>query len=279
VPGRYLRNLSFSGWRESIKSDEARELAAAVVTTENGAEAVISFLTFYLHFNPDALLVVAATGLQALRATAKLGGSRAGAMDEWADLAKRLAPSAPREITEVVLERLVHTDLVLNDELVEALRAAWKAGDKPQLFNELYGPLIERRDLAGWKLRSELEKFPFEELGTAFLVDWITVSPEVRAQALAQLIGAPSSQVSDLHAELLRLFADHDVGGAFFGDLISGAFMGSAVQRTRGLISRAESWLADERPYVRDWAVNVVRSLTEMVKVEETRESEDRFSR
>lgn len=83
--------------------------------------------------------------------------------------------------------------------------------------------------------------------------------------------------MSDVHAMLLIEFGEHRVESVYFGALVSGAFWGSAAERTRGLMGRVSQFLADSRLPVQEWAASVSASLEGMVRQDTDRESEERL--
>jgi hypothetical protein len=65
------------------------------------------------------------------------------------------------------------------------------------------------------------------------------------------------------------------VGSAFMARFMSGSFVGSASDWTRGKLESAKQWLGDDRPAVVDWATRVVRSLERDLQRELAREEEE----
>jgi hypothetical protein len=277
IQGHLIRRLAFSSWREALPPLEARTLVESVLASENGQDAAISFLSFYLHFAPDGAEPLRRTALDVLRLTAGHKGAGAGALDEWAEVAKAAMTADPGKTTEVVLHRLETMEGFYTEELVAVLRDAWRSGDRPRLFEDHFATRIERQDPSGWKLRMHLEGFPFHEVGDDYLIAWVARSPKTRAYVLAQVIGSPKGRPSELHARLLEQFQECHVGDAFLSDLLSGSWWGPASNRTRDLMREAREWLEDERPVIREWAQGVIHTLEEMLKSDEMRDAEERF--
>jgi hypothetical protein len=160
----------------------------------------------------------------------------------------------------------------------QIVRTAWKRADRTEFFREVIAPWLDDQTAEGWWVRQALEHFPLTELPLEIVEAWIAESPETRAPALAEMLGAPlGRRVSNLHALMLERFGEHGVANAFFGKFISGVFWGSSAARTKGLVAEAQEWTKDERPAVREWALGVVRSLEEMLEREQIREEEERF--
>jgi hypothetical protein len=65
-----------------------------------------------------------------------------------------------------------------------------------------------KTDLGGgaWNVRKALEKLPIDQLGVEFLVEWVGIDPAQRAAALADVVGAPVGQATELHGALLEHF-------------------------------------------------------------------------
>jgi hypothetical protein len=277
VGGHLIRTITFSPWRESLAPEEVGRLIEAVLGSPESQDAAVSFLSFYLHFAPDSGSALSHTALKALELTAEHASSRAGTLDEWAEVAKNIVKFAPNEVAAAVVRRLETTEGFHLDDLTDVLEEAWRVGDTARLFYDLLAPRIEQRDVDGWKLRAQLERFPLSELGSEQVISWVREKPDVRAYAIAQVLGAPAGRPTDLHAALLEHFSGQGVADAFVSDFVSGTYWGPAADRTRGLIAQARQWLDDDRPAVRDWAGKLIQVLEAMLEGDETRDAEERF--
>ncbi len=277
VAGRFLRRVTFSEWRDRLSTTDVARLVESVFGSLEGQEASVSFLSFYLHSRPDAAKDLGVVALRVLEATAEHAESHAGTLDDWAEVAKHVAKTDPYGVTGVALKRLGQENHFLNDGISEVLLEAWRIGDKKRLFDDFYAARVEGRDIVGFRLRLQLEKFPIAEVGDDDLIAWVAAKPETRAYTVAQMIGRPIGRPSALHAALLERFPGHGVGDAFLSDIISGTWWGSASERTRGLIHEAKQWVDDDRPAVKLWAEGAVVSLEEMLKRDEIRDAEERF--
>ncbi|HEX2079873.1 MAG TPA: hypothetical protein VHG08_19305 [Longimicrobium sp.] len=81
--------------------------------------------------------------------------------------------------------------------------------------------------------------------------------------------------MTDVHAMLLTDFAGNGVGGIFSAAFRSGMCIGSAAAWNRGKLVRAQQWLADDRPAVREYARELVQVLEEEIRRCEEREDEE----
>jgi len=105
----------------------------------------------------------------------------------------------------------------------------------------------------------------------------VAVEPERRAPVLAEVIGPPGDQLSDVHAALLERYRDQGAAVTFYNTLVSGAFSGSEAIWLGEKLERARRWVDDDRPSVREWAQEVVRALEASVQTAEAREVEERL--
>jgi hypothetical protein len=106
-------------------------------------------------------------------------------------------------------------------------------------------------------------------------MEWVSADPQNRARHLAEVLGSPVGRPSDLHATLLEKFDAEGVGGAYAARFMSGTFVGSASDWTRGKLEQAKQWLADERPVIVEWAKRLVRNLEKDLQRELDREAEE----
>jgi hypothetical protein len=279
LAGSQITQLTFSPWLPSLSEHEASELASFAAADPDATLQVVSFLTQYLHHFPDRRSSFQAVALRLL-GQRWIAPSGSFMEHEWVRLAELYVSDDPRSIAAAVLEQAAVDKHSLDKELADVLRKAWEVGDKHTIFDELIGPwLDEDTDAsAAWRLRRTLKGFPVHELGLDHLTNWIAAKPKHRARAIAELIGPPTGQLSEVHAMLLERFHDADVAGIIYGEYVSGTWWGPASDRTRGLLETARSWLADHRPAVRNWAREVVHALEDMLRADEAREAEERFS-
>ncbi|HVQ40183.1 MAG TPA: hypothetical protein VMS31_21765, partial [Pyrinomonadaceae bacterium] len=137
---------------------------------------------------------------------------------------------------------------------------------------------LTKPDFVGaWNVRKAVERLPIEQLGVEFLVEWVGVDPEERASAVADVIGAPAGQATELHGALLQHFGAYGVGSSFYSSHVSGGFVGSFATWMRQKLETARQWLDDQNPAMREWAKGVVQSLEKEVELRESREEEERF--
>ena len=183
------------------------------------------------------------------------------------------------KIARIALQRIAEQKYYVDGDVQGVLLSAWKNGDKKQLFRDVFAPLLTQKGIESWSLRQSLAWFPFTDLEADFLIDSVAENPKERAYPLADVIGSPSGQFQELHAELLDKFDEHGAGSAFFSSFMSCSWMGSAADRTRSKLDRARPWLEDQRPAVREWARNLVRNLEEELKRNETPDAEESLYR
>ncbi len=194
-------------------------------------------------------------------------------------LALTYVEQAPVEIAAAALEQISAYGIYREDELIRVVERAWEIADKQTLFRGVIADWLTKTDPGGgaWNVRKALEKLPIEQLGVEFLVEWVGVDPAQRAAALADVIGAPVGQATELHGALLEHFGAHGVGSSFYGSHVSGSWVGSFADWTRGKLETARQWLDDKNPAMREWARSVVKSLEKELELRESREEEERF--
>jgi hypothetical protein len=263
VPPAYLNKL-------------APELAEAVADKLSGSDMIIPYVSNYVSQVPDATTVFQEIALKLLLTPQGEHNPQVYPIDEWVELAHKFVEQSPVLVAQAALKRISDFELFHATEYIDrVLEPAWKAGNKQQLFTEVFAPYLTARDSKGWHLRQELEAFPWEELGAEFLVEWVSADPKNRAHHLAEVLGPPVGRPSDLHAILLERFDAQGVGSAYTAKFMSGAFFGSASDWTRGKLEQAKQWLVDDRPVIVEWAKRLVRSLEKDLQREVDREAEE----
>jgi len=275
VPPEYVNQLAYYPWGVAVPSSEALELAQIAEAEAENSDLIIPYVSNYVSQVPDAKKEFVQIALRLL--IEPRGGHKPNyAIDEWVELAHKFVTVAPVQIAKAALKRIADYQLFHATEYIDRiLEPAWRCTDKELLFGEVFAPEIVRRDAIGWHLRQELAAFPFEELGVQFLFDWVSEDPKKRAHNLADVLGPPAVPASELHALLLEKFDAEGVGSAFMARFMSGSFVGSAANWTRGKLEHAQKWLNDDRPAIVDWATRVVSSLERDLERELAREAEE----
>lgn len=275
VPADYINNLAYHPWGPKLSASEALRLAEAAAAHTSNLELLIPFVSNYLSQVTDAKQVFSDFAIKLLL-TPVSEQAQARPADEWVDLAHIYVDQFPSQLAAAALQRMIAYKLFYANEYEEkVLKRAWELGDKEQLFTDVFAPWIISEEIGGWHVRQELQGFPFADLGTEYLVNWVAVDPENRAHQLADVIGPPVGRPSDLHVELLEKFGAFGVGNSFWARFMSGSFVGPTSQWIRGKLKQAKQWLFDERPAVREWAQGLVRSLEADLQRELARESEE----
>ena len=277
IPPFRIEQLIYGPWRRMLSPADVILLGQAALTTGEGGgiRAAVSLLHFHLRDHPeqgDTLREIAVALLVYRSKEPQEGGGR----DDWAALAQMYIDDEPVRLVRAALQRAA-TREDDDQDLRRLIRRAWDRSDKSRVFVDAIAPWLGTRSLESWGVRKTLHHFPLEEIGLERLAEWIAEDPDVRAEAIAEIAGAPWVPVSDLHAMLLEHFGEYGVGDALFGAHISGVFTGSAVAWERGKLAEAKRWAEDNRPAVREWAEGVVRSLEATLHQSEQREAEERF--
>ena len=275
VPGGVINSLAYSPWGKNIPSPEALQLAEAAFDIAENPTVIIPFVFNYLDQKKEVFSIFRDLALRLI-----LAAEEHQAKDyeyEWAKLARLYIADSPVQIARIALQRIVDQKYSVDGDAHDVLRAAWEVGDKKEIFIEVFAPILTREEPRAWLLRQSLQWFPFTDLETDFLMEWVSENPKDRAYPLAEVIGAPAGKFTEPHASLLEKFDNYGVGSAFFASFMSGSWWGSSVDWTRSKMDRARPWLGDERPAVREWAQNLVRGLEEELKRNQVREAEERF--
>jgi hypothetical protein len=278
IPALYISQLTYGPWGSNIPPEHALELVTAAKSKADTPDAVIPFVSGYLYQVKDAVPIFKDVALELLLAPREKEIGQ-DPLFNWSRLAVTYVEQAPVEIAAAALEQISAYGVHREDELIRVVERAWEIADKQTLFRDVIADWLTKTDPGGgaWNVRKALEKLPIEQLGVEFLVEWVGVDPARRAAALADVIGAPVGQATELHGALLEHFGAHGVGSSFYGSHVSGSWVGSFADWTRGKLETARQWLDDKNPAMRDWAKSVVQSLEKEVEVRESREEEERF--
>jgi len=276
LSGSHIDNLLWSPWRRIFSPEHVVILLRAVADDPNASDSTISFLSIYLHSKPEALQVLRDIAIEFLQRE-RSDKIRERRDHDWDELAERLVEIAPYDVAKSVLRELASRESSLESDLAKVIRIAWTISDKSKMFREVIAPWLDVSTSDAWWIRQAIKQFPLEETGIEELLRWVSENPEVRVPTVADIIGPPTSRVSDLHAMLLERFSEQNPGGIFYGSFVSGAWSGPASKRTQGKIEDAKTWVNDERPVVREWSSSVLRALEETLKRDLKSEEEERF--
>lgn len=271
VPGSVVTNLAFLPWGPTLSVDDAVTLARTAAQDPEATPYVTRFIAQYLEHVNDARNEFRDLALDLLVPSS---GVTPEPTEDWADLALLYASREPVSIAAAAIRALEERDHFANSRAVEVLSGAW-AVDKDAVFREVIGPWIDTPSLEGWLLPRRMQGFPLAELGPAALATWIAQKPDRRAYVVASLVGPPYEQVTDVQAMLLTDFAAHGVGDTFSAAFRSGMCIGSAAAWNRSKLARAQQWLTDDRPAVREYARELVQILEEEIRRCEEREDEE----
>jgi hypothetical protein len=193
----------------------------------------------------------------------------------WHDVALVLVPSHARALARAILAaQRGDGDWFLEHSPAAAVLQACARHDPEGVAAELTDALEKQE-----RLPLFLVGFPSgvaDALPHETLFRWVAADPGGRATALAHLVRPVFSPDESLAAQLAARFGrDEDVSAALFGQLVSGAFDGSAAQRWAGLATEMEQVAAATRlPALRRWAREVATQLREMAERDAAREAE-----
>lgn len=278
IKGEMINGLAYSPWGKNIPPEEAHRLIGVAVEHTENTGFLAPFVFFYLEQRDDAKSLFIDLGIKIItETTINTEVLNSISLYEWSKLALAYVDQAPKQVAAAALKIMAMAHHIGDAQLYSIVKRAWEIGNKEQLFIEIIAPHFTDEWPAGWHIREELKGFPLEDIGTAFIMDWVAIEPEKRAPALASVIGPPHEQFSDLHATLLEQFDEYGVGDNFYSSFMSGSWTGSISAWTRSKLVIAEGWLNDKRPTVQEWAQNVIQGLRERLTHYEMREAEDRF--
>lgn len=274
-----IDRLTWSRWRDALTSAQVTDLLQMLLQQKPSISNLISFTEAYIHTHPAALDDLRETAIDLLRRGQETDHSKHTMYGyHWERLAKRLVSKNSYEIGQAVLDEIARRESSIQSGLVEVLQTVWKLTDKGKFFREVIGPWLDLETTQAWWVRKATQQsIPLDQVGAEDLALWVSERPEVRARRLADILGAPSGRPSDALAMLLEKFANQGVGGTLYGAFVSGAWSGPASTRTRGKLEEAKAWLDDERPAIREWAKNVVKSLEITLECDLKAEEEERF--
>lgn len=276
LPPGFVNQVAYNPWGPGIPPSEALDLAQAAATSGGNAGAVIPFVSNYLFQTKTAIPIFRDFALTVLLAT-DVKPVIQDPIFNWSKLALIYVEEAPIPIARAAILQIANHGLTHENDLVAVIQRAWEVGDRQSLFKELFAEWLSTQDFgSSWYVQKALRQLSLSDLGTEFLIEWVASDPETRARVLGDVIGAPGTKPSELHATLLERFGAYGVRSAFSSSFLSGMFMGSFADMTRGKLEAARLWLKDERPAIREWAGGLVSGLEEQLKNSERREEEER---
>lgn len=273
-----LAYLGYNPWGPSLPPQEMVTLVAAVLRRGAHPTTTLQFLDMYL-----SQVAAAIPAFEQLVVPILLSAESAKLSDQeteaWMKLARRYIDKAPVQVASIALNLYSRSQRSAQREygISELLSRAWQNCDRLQFFETLLTPWIDADGTAAWRVRKELPGWSAKDLSVEYLMNWVSENPEKRAHRLASIIGAPGSQPSELHGELLSRFDEFGVGDAFYSDYVSGTFWGPISGWTRGLLESAKRWQEDSRPIIREWASHVVADLEGRLKQALAHEEEERL--
>jgi hypothetical protein len=272
-----IRYLAYGDWPTQLSRNDVDILLTSALTTNEGAESALIFLSRFVTSANVADSLLQATALTVLVSSARSGATER-VQFEWARLASQYVKSAPEVIADSVLRIMAATiSSHLDDELARLLRSAWDHGDKRSLFHNVFASFLVSDDaITSLQMRRVLVHFPLADIGTEALIEWIAEEPGRRAPAIAAVVGPPE-EPSDLHAELLARFGDCGVGGQFAAAYLSGTFWGPESDWMRVKLDGARKIAEDSREPIRRWATALAADIERGLRRAISDEAEERF--
>jgi hypothetical protein len=276
VPASFIGNLVYGYWARDLPQSSVEELLDAAESSgaSGWGPATLGFLEEYLETHPNSVPHLKERAIRVLQACI---GMKLNTMDEhyWGQLAGRILETDPERLATVAMDtirREPDDSYSTRDEVVRVLgmalsRMGWG------LFERVVAPaLIDEPILAirlggiegdpGWFPRDEPEK----------AVEWAERDERSRLTILLRLTPVHGTALPEITRRILaRWGEDRAVRSSLSARFISGAWVGSAVIRLRGLHQEASSWLEDPEANVRSWASELLR----MIEADITRESRE----
>jgi hypothetical protein len=275
VPPETLNALSYSPWASQLSALESHQLLDAALSQTDRPGKLLTFLWSFLRQHVDDSKELRPVAIQILLDMPK---TVANATDtyQWSEIALIYIDDAQVELVKAALRSIGVHELAGESQLLKVINSAWGSSNREELFSEVIAPQLLEGTMESWWLRKALKEVPITELEPEFLIRWVSQDASRRANVLAEVIGAPSAVVSELHARMLTEFAAENVGSTFTAEFLSGIHVGPTSLWLRGKLAQAREWLTDERPQVHLWASDVVRHLEADLKRAESREREER---
>lgn len=282
IAATQLPRLQFSLMLEALSAEQIARLEVAAAREPDTEVYRLGLLHYYLYRRAEEVPRLTDAALRVLNSPPTRNLRKGGHnLDyEWTEIAKHYVEAHPVEVARAALDWVEATEAYRPYGFPAVIQTAREAAGEEVFFREVTAPWLDREDTR-IRLWGDDVIQPSSLLGLdpEFVVSWVAESPAMRAHSVARVLGAPMGEtISPLHGRLLEEFDDeYGVGSAFFADLVTGTWTGSAAVRTRGLLDRVGRWVRDERPSVRSWAKKAVAELENMLEHDEVREEEEPF--
>lgn len=279
LPEHSIARLKYGHWTPDLSIEEVEQLLDVMEWGAKTSPHLVTFLYGFLDEHKGAVEDLLDTVLDLL--DEPVSEHEGQTFDyEWTELAKLCLPEAPLRVALAAANRIAQLQATHRDRLSRLVRRAWEVGSSQEIFEEVLVPAITPESPGAWWVHQALSPFPLEDLGTDRICAWIDEEPDDRAHGVARFIGAPrGDRPSHLHAELLERFKEYGVEEAFYGELISGSWTGSASARTRSLIEQVERWEDDDRDAIREWAEKTRKWLEGNLERDQKRELKRKIQR
>lgn len=274
LPASRVTHVTYSGWLAAMSVEDVRGLIQAVEDAPQSANRTL--LSAFVHHRPEAISVLRDDAL-ALLATTDDQDEGANSVFDWELLAGRLVETAPLEVAKLALDRVGKLEVSHSGGLEQVLRSAWDLSDRLVFFDRIIAPVLVELTGAAWWQRKAIGQLPVHMLPSVLLLDWVACDPDVRARPLADVIGPPHSEPTELHVQLLEKYGANGVEAEYSTALMSGVFMGHESIWLRGKLGLAQRWASHRSPAMRDWGQRLAESLTARIRRAETEEAEERF--
>ncbi len=194
---------------------------------------------------------------------------------DWCRLANGLVEEHGVELARLVLDLVDSNSLMIHEDRDEAVLVAEGFRRHPQ---QLWNDLAERFTPKSWRIRMEIGGWLLAVVPVEIIETW--VGDDIgRARIVASIAPVGDEQPTPIARFLLGKFGEDDkVASSFWGQFVSGFWMGNESDRIAGQIEQLQGWRqrADEPLGVRAWARNMIQNLEIRRQAALEREAEER---
>ncbi len=236
--------------------------------------AGLVLLEEWLDLHPESRKSLASYAWTLLERPNRPTGS-AEAEHSWRVVAENYTDPEPGRMVRSILHILLANDNASfhkTSTSIALLAAATKVS--PAESWRYVGEALVGHDRLSLKLSIALRGWYGDLLDLNEILNWAEINKPHGPNIVAQLASVAGNPLPDLARNLLIRYSHmNEVQGVLYANFVSGVWVGLASERYASLLHKAETWLKDSAPAVREWAEMVVHELRK--EIERLRTSED----
>jgi hypothetical protein len=280
ISAEIVGQLGFGKWGDSLEPEALEEVLHAMIDANHNATA-LTILENRLESVPAERRRWLPLALELVQTSELIRGSQMIGY-YWKELAMRVVPEHPGEVAAAIAreqaDRSAGTWFAEHSEATEVLLACVEQ-DPGAVWSALLPHLSTR--VGTYMFGVGFPRGVIARIAPSRVFAWVNELPEERAAAIAKLAPKDLSSDETLAALILGAYGDRDdVAQAFFGEYLSGGWVGPASARWTELAMNAEEVAKRSKlPKLRSWATETARGFKEMAERDRQREEEEEIRR